>query len=161
MRKLRFGNIGAAVVVALFTSFGTAQVSTAAPLASSASVSAQVATAAPAVATEALAVATEVPAVATVETVSLAASTSAVSAFTCYSHNVVLTLGSRGECVKTFQRWNNRWGVYNWHAPRLVVDGQYGYATYHAAGMAQKVLGLVPDGVLGHLSWNRLTYALG
>jgi len=143
MRKFKVYAVAAAA--ALLVSLGTGA-ATAAPVASSAPVSAQVATVA--------------PAVATVATVSLASSTTVDTAYWCYSHNVVLKLGSRGACVKVFQRWNNRWGVYNWHAPRLAVDGAYGYGTYHAAVMAQKVFGLTRDGVIGRRTWDVILYAL-
>jgi peptidoglycan hydrolase-like protein with peptidoglycan-binding domain len=131
-----FNVVVIAVTAGLFILFGTSA-ATAAPALSAVPASAQVATSAPAVA-----VPTSVP-----------ASASYIGPFDCSQQHVVLSYGSRGTCVAVFQRWSNAWGVSNWHAPHLVVDGVFGSNTWRAVIMAQRVFGIYQDGVIGPRTW--------
>ena len=64
--------------------------------------------------------------------------------------------GSTGEDVKFIQNALNsiRRGVKE--IPPLDVDGMYGPKTENAVKAFQKYYGLVPDGIVGPLTWARL-----
>jgi peptidoglycan hydrolase-like protein with peptidoglycan-binding domain len=66
--------------------------------------------------------------------------------------HAVLSLGSRGEDVKTFQKLINK--IYGTAA--LEIDGIYGAASVRAAKQFQKDRGLVQDGITGAATWREL-----
>ena len=67
-----------------------------------------------------------------------------------------LRIGSTGAAVVTLQQNLNRVAAANPTIPRLVVDGVFGPATQSAVIAFQRYYGLVPDGIVGPLTWNRL-----
>jgi len=67
-----------------------------------------------------------------------------------------LRIGDRGAAVVTLQQNLNRVAAANPSIPRLVADGIFGPATQAAVIAFQRYYGLVPDGVVGPLTWNRL-----
>lgn len=79
-----------------------------------------------------------------------------------------LRLGSRGDSVKSIQFYLNRiyLGVSN--VQQLEVDGIFGSATQSVVITFQREYGLVPDGIVGRLTWDKIvqtyntiiTYAL-
>ena len=58
--------------------------------------------------------------------------------------------GAKGSLVKTLQTLLNK------HGSRLTVDGSFGPATKNAVVAYQKLNGLVPDGIVGKNTWNKL-----
>jgi peptidoglycan hydrolase-like protein with peptidoglycan-binding domain len=63
---------------------------------------------------------------------------------------------SRGAAVVTLQENLNRVAASNPAIPRVATDGIFGPATEAAVIVFQRYYGLVPDGVVGPLTWNRL-----
>lgn len=66
----------------------------------------------------------------------------------------VISAGSSGPAVVLAQNRLNVWGA---ASPPLVADGEFGPATTAAAVTFQRIHGLVPDGVVGPLTWNALS----
>ncbi|MEA5521301.1 peptidoglycan-binding protein [Limnoraphis robusta] len=65
----------------------------------------------------------------------------------------LLRRGSKGGDVKNVQvQLNNHFGA------NLVLDGAFGPATEAAVKKYQSQMGLVPDGIVGRLTWNALLH---
>lgn len=79
-----------------------------------------------------------------------------------------LRLGSRGDNVKSIQYYLNRIYLGSAMVQQLSVDGIFGPATQQVVITFQQEHGLVPDGIVGRLTWDRIiqiyntvvTYAL-
>jgi len=65
--------------------------------------------------------------------------------------------GERSENVRHMQACLNRVSVRHPSIQRLTEDGIFGPRTLDAVMTFQRIMGLVPDGVVGPLTWGRLT----
>ncbi len=63
-------------------------------------------------------------------------------------------LGSVGREVEDLQTLINRAAAAGAAIPRVTVDGEYGQSTYEAVTAAQRLGGLVPNGVVGAGTWS-------
>ncbi|MCL2399103.1 MAG: N-acetylmuramoyl-L-alanine amidase [Defluviitaleaceae bacterium] len=70
---------------------------------------------------------------------------------------VALRIGDRGESVRQVQRCLNNISARQPSIQRLVEDGIFGPRTLDAVTTFQRIFGLVPDGVVGPITWGRLT----
>lgn len=67
----------------------------------------------------------------------------------------LLKQGSRGSNVRLMQEYLNAIaGAYP--LPSIVADGVYGSRTANAVSAFQRLFGLVPDGIIGPLTWERI-----
>ena len=69
----------------------------------------------------------------------------------------LLRIGSRGESVRQVQRCLNNVSVRQPSIQRLAEDGIFGPRTLDAVTTFQRIFGLVPDGIVGPITWGRLT----
>jgi len=70
----------------------------------------------------------------------------------------LLRIGSRGEDVRTMQRMINSIAqVFPIIPGKLVVDGNFGLITQTSVIALQNFFGLVPDGIIGPLTWKQIT----
>lgn len=70
-----------------------------------------------------------------------------------YYPGVTLSLGSRGEAVRTLQLYLSTIADTYTEIPKIAVDGIYGPATRDAVYTFQRVFGLPIDGIVGPLVW--------
>jgi len=68
-----------------------------------------------------------------------------------------LRIGNQGESVRQMQRCLNNAGTRHPGIQRLVEDGMFGPRTLDAVTAFQRLFGLAPDGVVGPVTWNRLS----
>ena len=69
----------------------------------------------------------------------------------------LLRIGSRGESVRQVQRCLNNVSARQPSIQRLAEDGIFGPRTLDAVITFQQIFGLVPDGIVGPITWGRLT----
>ena len=67
--------------------------------------------------------------------------------------------GSRGDSVRQIQSCLNR--VSQPCSRQLAVDGVFGPRTHEAVVIFQRIFGLVPDGIVGPITWGRLAQECG
>ncbi|MCL2696384.1 MAG: peptidoglycan-binding protein, partial [Clostridiales bacterium] len=67
-----------------------------------------------------------------------------------------LRLGSRGSDVRLIQTFLNDIRVVHPGLPQVAVDGIFGPQTQAAVISFQSRFGLVPDGIVGPLTWNKI-----
>ena len=67
-----------------------------------------------------------------------------------------LRVGARGESVRQVQRCLNNVGTRHPSIQRVTEDGMFGPRTLDAVTTFQRLFALVPDGVIGLMTWNRL-----
>ncbi|MCL2402090.1 MAG: peptidoglycan-binding protein [Oscillospiraceae bacterium] len=72
----------------------------------------------------------------------------------------LIRLGSTGENVRLIQSALNTIRAENPSIPQLAVDGIFGSITQSAVIAFQRAFGLVPDGLVGPITWGRLQEAL-
>lgn len=68
----------------------------------------------------------------------------------------LLRVGSAGENVRIMQNYLNAIGRIYTGIPTLVADGIYGNATANAVRTFQRLFGLMVDGIIGRITWNRI-----
>lgn len=67
-----------------------------------------------------------------------------------------LRINSRGENVRLIQTRLNFISIYYKTIPSVSIDGIYGVRTEESVIAFQQLLGLVPDGIVGLQTWNRI-----
>ena len=72
-----------------------------------------------------------------------------------------IRVGARGESVQQLQRCLNRVGTRHSSIQQLTEDGIFGPRTLDAVTTFQRIFGLIPDGVVGPLTWMALTRECG
>jgi len=69
---------------------------------------------------------------------------------------IPLRVGSRGNDVSVLQENLNRVASRYPTIPRLTVDGVFGPATQNSVLQFQRLFGLIPDGVVGQATWDKI-----
>jgi len=72
----------------------------------------------------------------------------------------LIRMGSRGENVRLIQSALNTIRAQHLSIPQLAVDGIFGPITQSAVVAFQRAFGLVPDGIVGPITWARLREVL-
>ena len=70
---------------------------------------------------------------------------------------VSIRFGNSGESVRQIQRCLNTVGTRQPSIQRLVEDGVFGPRTFDAVTTFQRIFGLNPDGIVGPITWGRLS----
>jgi hypothetical protein len=71
--------------------------------------------------------------------------------------NTNLTIGSKGESVRTIQSQLNRIGVIYTAIPKLVVDGAFGPKTQAAVRVFQSIFNLPQTGIVDRATWYKIS----
>lgn len=69
---------------------------------------------------------------------------------------ILLSQGMQNEHIRTMQTFLNALGKKYTQIPQVEAVGLFGPLTYQAVLTFQRLFGLVPDGVIGRITWNKI-----